>query len=219
MELDVGLHEFRSRGESRVPYLPRALDRPPPRVANVPSKSSMGLDGAVRQIVFRCFRCNQVGHRAAECPLPPPKMPGPQTPIVGEKPQERGRLGLALECIRLAAHIISGKGTTSGKDGGNPGEAGEDRLPEEHGGSDEDDPNDSMVSDPVRPFIIPVVIRNTHMGEGSNQGALIDSGCTRCLIQRSVVTALAIRVVALRTPIQFEQMDGSVLGGTLATRH
>lgn len=95
-----------------------------------------------------------------------------------------------------------------------PPEEGGGLLPTaEPEGSDEDDLNDPMVSNPVKPFVIPVVIRNTHTGVGSNQGALIDSGCTQCLIHRSVVDELAIWVVALRTPIRFEQMDGTMLGG------
>lgn len=83
--------------------------------------------------------------------------------------------------------------------------------------SDEDDPNDPMVSNPVRPFVIPVVIQNTRSGVGDEQSALIDSGCTQCLIRQSVVDNLAIWVRTLQTPIRFEQMDGSILGGVPAT--
>lgn len=74
-----------------------------------------------------------------------------------------------------------------------------------------------MVSKPVQPFIIPVVIHNTDTGVSSNQGALIDSGFTRCLIRRSVVDELSIRVVALNMPIRFKQMDGSIMGGAPAS--
>ncbi|KAK9402189.1 hypothetical protein NXF25_010545 [Crotalus adamanteus] len=43
--------------------------------------------------------------------------------------------------------------------------------------------------------------------------ALIDSGCTRCLISRKVADALGLRLIKLSRPINFEQVDGSLLGG------
>ncbi|XP_060545015.1 retrotransposon-derived protein PEG10 isoform X5 [Pantherophis guttatus] len=47
--------------------------------------------------------------------------------------------------------------------------------------------------------------------------ALIDSGCTRCLINLPTVLKLGIRVKKLNHPIQFEQVDGSLVEETYAT--
>lgn len=70
-----------------------------------------------------------------------------------------------------------------------------------------------MVSKPIQPFIIPVTIQNLCTSLGLEQGALIDSGGTRCLIQRVVVETMGICMVKLKQAINFEQMDGSILGG------
>ncbi|KAG8147950.1 hypothetical protein E2320_001384, partial [Naja naja] len=46
---------------------------------------------------------------------------------------------------------------------------------------------------------------------------MIDSACTWCLITQAVVDRLGLRLLQLRKPIRFEQVDGSILGGTPAT--
>ncbi|KAK9395632.1 hypothetical protein NXF25_018993 [Crotalus adamanteus] len=50
----------------------------------VPLRATSKPSGAPREAVFRCFRCNQPGHRAAECPAPSPRKPttsGRATPM------------------------------------------------------------------------------------------------------------------------------------------
>lgn len=50
-------------------------------------------------------------------------------------------------------------------------------VPVVEGDSDNDDSNnDPMVSAPIRPFLIPITLRNTRSGVEVRQGALIDSG-------------------------------------------
>ncbi|KAG8147118.1 hypothetical protein E2320_022583, partial [Naja naja] len=61
-----------------------------------------------------------------------------------------------------------------------------------------------MVSMPIHPFVISVVLTNMRINQQLKLGALIDSGCTRCLITQAVVH-------------KFEQVDGSILVGTPAT--
>lgn len=70
-----------------------------------------------------------------------------------------------------------------------------------------------MVSNPIHPFVIPVVVWNVRTSATVEQGALIDSGCTHCLIRRTVVDSIGFHLVKLKSPIKFEQMDGSLLGG------
>lgn len=86
-------------------------------------------------------------------------------------------------------------------------------VPDNFGMSDED-VQDPMVSNPIHPFIIPITLRHAGTGNESSHGSLIDSGCTRCLIRCSIVEVLGVRIVKLRKPITFEQMDGSILGGS-----
>lgn len=85
------------------------------------------------------------------------------------------------------------------------------------GESEEEDPNNLMVSGPMRPFVIPVTVQNLRTFLGVKQGALIDSGCTRCLICRAVIEELGVCMVKLKKPIKFKQMDSSTLGGAPAT--
>lgn len=94
--------------------------------------------------------------------------------------------------------------------GSTPGTA---RVPEMTGNSDEEeDVQDPMVSNPIKPFLIPVAL-NPRTSRKSDQGALIDSGCTRCLLRCSIAEELGLRMVKMRKSIVFEQMDGSTLGG------
>lgn len=84
--------------------------------------------------------------------------------------------------------------------------------------SNEEDTIDPMVSAPIRPFVIQITLQNPHTTIGVRQGALIDSGCTRCLMCKSVAVELGLRVLTVKIPIKFEQMDGSTLGETPATQ-
>lgn len=87
------------------------------------------------------------------------------------------------------------------------------RIPLVEYDSEDEGPEDPMVSNPIRPFIIPVTLKKPDGDRGGVYGALIDSGCTRCLINHRVVIDLGLRVVRLHKPIRFEQVDGTILGG------
>lgn len=50
-----------------------------------------------------------------------------------------------------------------------------------------------------------------------HQEALINSGCTRCLMRRALARRLGLRLIRLKKPIAFEQVDGSTLGGAPTT--
>ncbi|KAK9395789.1 Retrotransposon-derived protein PEG10 [Crotalus adamanteus] len=81
MELDIGLREHSSGRENRPPPR-RSQDQPTGRTAQAAPET-------VRpKAVFRCFRCNRPGHRAAECGLP--AIPGTPTAIgkPGSTPQK-----------------------------------------------------------------------------------------------------------------------------------
>lgn len=84
--------------------------------------------------------------------------------------------------------------------------------------SEDSVPNDPMASALIHPFVIPVTVRNLRTSLAVCHGALIDSGCTCCLICRAIVNRLGLGPVSLRTPIRFEQMDGSLLGGAPVTQ-
>lgn len=58
----------------------------------------------------------------------------------------------------------------------------------------------------MRPFVIPVTIMGPRLGKGSRYEALIDLGCTWCLISQAVATDLGTRVKALAKHVRFEQV-------------
>lgn len=82
-------------------------------------------------------------------------------------------------------------------------------------GGEDDEEDDPMVSKPVKPFVISVAIRMT--AKRCECKALVDSGCTRCLMSAAMANKLGIRMKQLTNPIRFEQMDGSLVGGQPAT--
>ncbi|XP_060542340.1 uncharacterized protein LOC132710346 isoform X1 [Pantherophis guttatus] len=216
IELDVGLREFCAKPEATLGQRRSTVERPlekPPTVRDPPRgfvPPGRSQDRAQRPI-FHCYRCNQVGHRVADCPMPPPR-PQSQKQTAGapmrgcsRQPTERTQ---ALQGPKVTVN-------TQTRDI-NPTSAVE-RFPVVSGDSDDEEPEDTMVSDPVYPFVIPVVLRNPRCPTGLQYGALIDTGCTRCLIRKAVVDALGLRVRRLRVPVRFEQMDSTLLGGAPAT--
>ncbi|KAG8124227.1 hypothetical protein E2320_019517 [Naja naja] len=68
-------------------------------------------------------------------------------------------------------------------------------------------PDEQMVSKPIHPFILPISLWNKRTEQGIKVGALIDSGCTRCLITQGVVDKLNLKVIKLGFPIKFEQKN------------
>lgn len=77
--------------------------------------------------------------------------------------------------------------------------------------NEDNGPEDPMVSEPIHPFIIPVTITGPQSGRPGEYGALIDSGCTRCLISQVVAAELGIQVREMPKPMKFKQVDGSLL--------
>ncbi|KAM3835807.1 uncharacterized protein M6D78_010313 [Vipera latastei] len=92
IELDIGLQDTRGRSEGvtggrRPAEKVKVEERPglPVAKANPVPPPRPGI---------RCFRCDQPGHRAAECPLPPARMVSPATStraLPARKTSERSR--------------------------------------------------------------------------------------------------------------------------------
>lgn len=61
---------------------------------------------------------------------------------------------------------------------------GATQVPDESGTTKEEvEVQDPMVCDPICPFIIPVMLKHPQIGKVVHQGALINTGCTRYLLQ------------------------------------
>lgn len=90
-----------------------------------------------------------------------------------------------------------------------------DEVEASSGSEDYNEGADPMVSKPVKPFLISVVIRTA--SETRECKALVDSGYTRCLMSTAMAGRLGVCLKRLSNPIHFEQMDGSLLGGRPAT--
>lgn len=111
-----------------------------------------------------CFRCNQLGHRVAKCPaLVPQGKAGPPGKLVSSA-------GPAQEKSRAACQMGS---PTRG--GAEEGEAPATvKYPEILYDSGDEVPEDPMVSNPIRPFIISVTVTGPQSGRSKKYGALID---------------------------------------------
>lgn len=158
--------------------------------------------------VFCCFRCNQPGHRALDCPFPPAQSVGLRMTMPMQPSRGRGR-GV-LDHSRLAVQTPDGDTYLSTQESRGPVE--KEDVPPTPQGVEDQPPDDPMVNAPVHPFVIPVQLRNIHTSATLQRQALIDSGCTRCLMARTIVDQLGLHTVPLTLPIRFEQMDGSILG-------
>uniref|UniRef100_A0A2D4IEP7 Peptidase A2 domain-containing protein n=1 Tax=Micrurus lemniscatus lemniscatus TaxID=129467 RepID=A0A2D4IEP7_MICLE len=99
------------------------------------------------------------------------------------------------------------------KDSKQPDERSQPVMNPEIIDSEEDNQEDTTVSSQVLPFLIPVVLGNQQNGMRGRYGALVDTGCTRCLINQLVVDELKLSVEFMKQPMKFEQVDGSLLGG------
>ncbi|KAK9406808.1 hypothetical protein NXF25_005582 [Crotalus adamanteus] len=186
VELDVGLRELPGAREVRLQ----------PRKGQDQSKDStnqMPSSNARPKPVFRCFRCNRPGHRAAECTFPE------STNI----PTGVGRPGTTPKKMTEKSRVAHQVGQTAPGDISPTLEEYEEEGPVE----------DPMVSDPIVPFTIPITLTSPVTRESGSFQALLDTGCTRCLISKEVVRQMSIRVTRLKSPIRFEQVDGSLLGG------
>lgn len=184
-DLDTGLQEFRPRsdiqqGPRRNPERPRPIGP-----ASAPP-------GGLPRPTFCCFRCNLPGHRAAECPEPLPKgrveMGEKSTP---KRIPERSRAAKQhIESpMSRGERSNTGEGTSAG------------RPPLIIYDEDVKTSEDPMVSEPIHPFILPITITSTYSGHRRQYNALLDTGCTRCLISEHIVRQTGIRVRPLHTPV------------------
>lgn len=200
MDLDTGIQEFRPRDDGSMgPCKGIEQPRPPGPVP--------GPSARMPRPAFRCFRCNQLGHHTVECPNPAPKGKS-ESPakVTLRKTPEKSRAVQQAEGSMLwgerpktedATSMIGPQLIVYDEDTGNP--------------------EDPMVSEPIHPFTIPIVLVSPHSGCRGEYDALIDTGCTQCLISEVVVKKVGIRVRPLRKPVWFKQVDGSLLGGVPAT--
>ncbi|XP_039191766.1 UDP-GlcNAc:betaGal beta-1,3-N-acetylglucosaminyltransferase-like protein 1 isoform X1 [Crotalus tigris] len=194
MELDIGLREHTSGRENRLPPR-RGQDPPTGRMVQATPEATRP------KTTFRCFRCNRPGHRAAECGLPA---------ILGT-PTAIGKPGSTPQKTTEKSRVAHQTGQTPIQ----PASGDHSPMLQEY---EEDGPvEDSMVSEPIVPFTIPVTLTSPNTGEARSFQALLDTGCTRCLINRGVAQQMGIRVTRLKSPIRFEQVDGSLLGGAPTT--
>ncbi|KAK9408175.1 hypothetical protein NXF25_006949 [Crotalus adamanteus] len=192
VELDIGLRDRLGGREDRSR---RNQDQP----VGGPTQA---MPSTVRpRPIFRCFRCNRPGHRAAECGIPEPT----GTPTAIGKPGSTPKR--TVEKSRVAYQL----GQTPIQ------QPPDDASPvlQEH--EEEGSVEDPMVSEPIVPFTIPITLTSPVTGESKPFQALLDTGCTRCLISKGVVQQMQIRVARLKSPIRFEQVDGSLLGGAPTT--
>lgn len=70
-----------------------------------------------------------------------------------------------------------------------------------------------LVSGPIAPVTMPIELQLPGTGQKASLRALLDSGCTRCLVSPALVEKLRIRPRRLKCPIAFCQLNGSVVGG------
>ncbi|XP_039213407.1 uncharacterized protein LOC120314410 [Crotalus tigris] len=202
VDLDTNLREAQRTQDGHQTRIPvgkprESGQRPPTSPARYP-----GPAGPPSGTVFRCFRCNQLGHQAAECPAPTPRVSG--TPRAPAQTPQKGP-----DATKAAAHPKT------------PSTPLDTMVTAQYRPVDEesdDDPiDDPMVSEPIAPFILPIVLTSPHSGEQWECKALIDTGCTRCLISRELALEHGIHLHRLAQPVRFEQVDGSLLGGAPAT--
>lgn len=114
VDLDISLKEFRFKGIAGTTQPRRATDRPPTtRDSGRPSMTT-GTSESTRRAPFRCFRCNQVGHRALDCPFPPLQPSTSCIPVTSGK--ERART--TPERSRAASQALPSESGTPTKEAG-----------------------------------------------------------------------------------------------------
>lgn len=195
----MGLQEFQPcPGTSSVQQHSIVDRQPHPRGSPAGGFGSGHPGGTAGRTPLHCFWCNQVGHRTVECPLPPIQQPSPRTPATGTKPKERARS--TSEWPRSTTQTSTAETQSSAPD--LQSSLGSGSLsPVVSDDSDKSKVYDPMVSDPIQPFIIPVTVQNMCTATVVHKQVLVHSGCTRCLIRRSVVDNLGLHTIPLHTPI------------------
>ncbi|KAK9401814.1 hypothetical protein NXF25_010170 [Crotalus adamanteus] len=206
VELETGLKEVH-RGGGDILRPRRLGDRPREGSQDQP-RATPKSSGTSGEAVFRCFRCNQPGHRAANCPAPSPR----KTATVSKAtPMKK-----TAESSRAATQQPTPAARRGSPATPEPMAVARYQM-EDDEDSPEDGSTDPMVSEPIRPFVLPIVLTSPVTGVQRACQALIDTGCTRCLISRKVAVESGFRIYKLTQPIGFEQVDGSLLGGVPAT--
>ncbi|KAK9411283.1 Retrotransposon-derived protein PEG10 [Crotalus adamanteus] len=141
VELDIGLREHPSGRENRPPPR-RSQDQPTGRTTQTVS------DTACLKAVFKCFRCNRPGHRAAECGIPAPT----------STPTAIGRPGSTPQKTAEKSRVAYQTGQT-------PIQPSSGDTPPTLQEYEEEGPvEDPMVSEPIIPFTIPVTITSPVTG-------------------------------------------------------
>lgn len=92
--------------------------------------------------------------------------------------------------------------------------AQEAQLPMVHD-RDDNGKNEPMVSEVILPFAIQSRLVVPKTGVQEEVEAIIDRGCTHCLISLPTVLRLEIRTKPLTHPIRFEQVVGLLIAGPL----
>lgn len=192
MELDVGLKEFRSRNDGGVSQRdqPRGLQGRP-LVGRGLGRAT--LPTGVRDVVpvqrpFCYYRCDQEGHRALDCPVPPLREPPAQTPRSSGRTRGWGQ-GIP-EQSRIATQSSGSEYGVRDESDYYPGMA---CRPEESGSAEEEAAQqDPMVGAPISPFVIQVTLCNPRTGQIGHQGALLDTGCTQCLLRKALAVEMGL---------------------------
>lgn len=83
--------------------------------------------------------------------------------------------------------------------------------------SDSEGEDEPMVSGTILPMTATVVILMSSSGVRGTLTALLDSGCTRCLLSPQVVEKLGMRLRKLQRPMASSQLDRLITGGVPAT--
>ncbi|XP_039178262.1 uncharacterized protein LOC120298525 [Crotalus tigris] len=206
VELETGLKAvYRGIGDA-----PR-----PRRTGERPRKGSQDQQGTTPKPLgasggggFRCFRCDQPGHRAADCPAPSPRKAatvGRATPMKKATEKSRAVIQPPAPGAKTGSPAMVESTAMARYQTGDEEDGSDDRV------------GDPMVSDPISPFVLPIILTSPVTGAKKACQALIDTGCTRCLMSRKVAVDSGFRIYPLPQPIRFEQVDGSLLGGVPAT--
>lgn len=127
------------------------------------------------RLLLTYFQCRKPGHRAAEC---------------GETSQKRAVgtpnvwQGTARKSTKTTPEQLRGTNQVAPM---TPSEVMATPAKAYTPSSKEEVELDPMVRTPIKPFVIPVVVE---AGRRRNCMALVDTGCTRCLMSLGVATSL-----------------------------
>lgn len=132
-----------------------------------------------------CFKCNQPGHRATECPAPTPKGNSKDS-----GPGKTVKNSRKIPAKSRTAHQMGGALPTRPDDGEMLAKA---ELPQVPDDSDDEGNRESMVSAPIWPFVISMCLTASGRLASRVFEVLIDSGCTWCLLSLSAVNELGVR--------------------------